>query len=453
MPSEECTICCSEFNKSVRKPIQCNNCHFKACSACNKQFILGTNSEVKCMNCNAAWSMNFLYTNFPMKFVSQYRCHRRTILWNKELYNAPQVAEYIGHKSCYDKNALVKEAYKDRISEKKKEYKNLKGKRGKPVTEERKKIRKEQKKLEAEYSEVVRESNFFYQNYHRVYDNYVRNSHQSSKSSYHRPCIQENCRGFLDSKGDCPICHARICLDCNIVKDTEEHECKQDDVSTWQELKKNTRPCPKCNVRIHKISGCDQMWCVQCNTAFSWRRGTIEHGNVHNPHYFDWLFQGGAVNPPPVARGECNENVFPHITRLQSHLQNQTTYSHQILRMYRFFLHIAHVEIPKFQLNPVKHRTSTFNYLVRHVKGEKDIEKLYERFLLREHLCNEFATILENYKQQQLHFFHALLNNTLNNEEFMKRSEDLNMLYKNAFREFNTFYKRKYNVSLDIISD
>jgi len=196
------------------------------------------------------------------------------------------------------------------------------------------------------------------------------------------------------------------------VKDTEEHESHEDDVSTWQELKKNTRPCPKCNVRIHKISGCDQMWCVQCNTAFSWRRGTIEHGNVHNPHYFDWLFQGGAVNPQPATRGECNENVFPPITQLQSHLQNQTTYSHQILRMYRFFLHIANVEIPKFQLNPVKHRISTFNYLVRHVKGEKDIEKLYERFFLREHLCHEFATILENYKQQQLHFFHALLNNT-----------------------------------------
>lgn len=450
MSFEECSICCSNFNKSWRKPVECNNCHFRACVTCNKQFIVGTNSEVKCMKCNVAWSMNFLYSNFPVKFIKEYRCHRRTILWNKELYHAPQIAAYIGHKSCYEKNMIAERQLKISIAEKKLEYKALKGKRGKMFTEERKKIQMQKKDLEVRYCNLNRETNFFYSNYHRIFYNFTENKKDSSKSSYNRPCIQENCRGFLDTKGNCPICHSVVCLECNILQKTKEHECKEDDVNTWNELKKNTRPCPKCNVRIHKISGCDQMWCVHCNTPFSWTRGTIEHGNIHNPHYFDWLFQGGtAVNPvaQPVA-GECNENVLPHVIRIQNYLSNNATYSREIYKMYQLFTHFCSVEIPKFESNQESHRLSKFKYLVRHVRGEKDIDKRFEIFIQREHLRNEFATLLQNYKQQQIHLLNAMLHDTISDKEFMKQSEDLKQLYRNAFHEFNKFYKKKYTVPL-----
>jgi hypothetical protein len=53
-------------------------------------------------------------------------------------------------------------------------------------------------------------------------------------------------------------------------------------------LNKDTKPCPKCGTMICKISGCDQMWCPDCQTAFSWNKGTIEKGVVHNPHYYEF---------------------------------------------------------------------------------------------------------------------------------------------------------------------
>jgi hypothetical protein len=87
---------------------------------------------------------------------------------------------------------------------------------------------------------------------------------------------------------------------------------------------------------------------------------------------------------------------------------------------------------------------------VRHVKGEQNIESLYERFMQKEHLRMEFATILQNFKQQYIHFIRALLNNSISALEFRERIRDLRELYTNAFREFNTFYKKKYHVCMTV---
>ena len=41
------------------------------------------------------------------------------------------------------------------------------------------------------------------------------------------------------------------------------------------------------------VRNCDQMWCTQCRTAFSWRTGTIETGVIHNPHAVRWRREHG----------------------------------------------------------------------------------------------------------------------------------------------------------------
>lgn len=62
-------------------------------------------------------------------------------------------------------------------------------------------------------------------------------------------------------------------------------------------IRKESKPCPKCGVRISKIDGCDQMWCVECKTAFCWKTGEIETRNIHNPHYFQFLRERGGIVP------------------------------------------------------------------------------------------------------------------------------------------------------------
>jgi hypothetical protein len=65
------------------------------------------------------------------------------------------------------------------------------------------------------------------------------------------------------------------------------------------------------------VKNCDQMWCIECKTAFSWSKGTVEVGIVHNPHYYQWMRQNGGMprtdGMPPGAG--CNENQL--VTQLR----------------------------------------------------------------------------------------------------------------------------------------
>ena len=63
-------------------------------------------------------------------------------------------------------------------------------------------------------------------------------------------------------------------------------ECDKEAVETMKMLNKDTKPCPSCGTMIHKVSGCNQMWCPSCKNAFDWRSGRIERGVIHNPHYY-----------------------------------------------------------------------------------------------------------------------------------------------------------------------
>jgi hypothetical protein len=148
-----------------------------------------------------------------------------------------------------------------------------------------------------------------------------------------RGCPGEGCRGFLDDKWLCGVCDLSVCRHCHVGLGEDEvveehhgaaagpgvpaegskmrlHICNPDQVATAKMLARDTKPCPKCKALISKIDGCDQMWCTQCQTPFSWITGQVEVGRVHNPHYYEWQRRnkgrsGALLGEPGDVMGEA----------------------------------------------------------------------------------------------------------------------------------------------------
>jgi hypothetical protein len=129
------------------------------------------------------------------------------------------------------------------------------------------------------------------------------------KAKFIMKCPDGECRGFLSTAYKCGTCQKWACSDCLVIKGLEKdaaHTCEPGQKETVALIIKESKACPKCGERISKIDGCDQMWCIDCHTAFSWTTGAIVNGIVHNPHYYEYLRkQGGGVAPRNAGDVPC----------------------------------------------------------------------------------------------------------------------------------------------------
>lgn len=102
----------------------------------------------------------------------------------------------------------------------------------------------------------------------------------------------EYCNNFLNKNLYCIYCKITLCKKCLIIE-KDNHICDKSNRLNVKTILDTCKQCPNCNQIIFKIDGCDQMWCVRCKMAFSWKNLTIETGNIHNPHYQQWLITNG----------------------------------------------------------------------------------------------------------------------------------------------------------------
>ena len=133
----------------------------------------------------------------------------------------------------------------------------------------------------------------------RIVDNFgrphgIQCDKQALVAKFIKGCPAAHCRGFLGEDFICGLCEVKVCTDCHEIKGAE-HACNTDTVASVKVLLKESTPCPKCASVISKIDGCDQMWCTQCQTAFSWSTGLEEKGRIHNPHFYEWARRNGTL--------------------------------------------------------------------------------------------------------------------------------------------------------------
>lgn len=258
-----CEVCCEYFKKCIT----CTHCGYITCKTCTSRYLLTIDKDPQCMRCNKPWELDFLLQVFTKQFVNDdLKKHRREILFQRESIQFESTQQY-AEKEKQKRNAI--------------EFLEC-------LKKERVTLMQQTRKLDNNIAEV---RNQILTGQFESPDIYERIEYISRK------CPHDNCRGFMKCVSiqtvmTCGLCNNEYCRYCN-EKHSEDHQCDEDTKNTLNYILNSSKNCPSCGVSIQKSSGCDQMWCTQCHTTFSYKTGRIETGRTHNPLYLEWLRANG----------------------------------------------------------------------------------------------------------------------------------------------------------------
>ena len=376
--STDCSVCAEPFTSVVRTKISCGHCSYNACKTCVTRYLLSQAIDAHCMNCRTGWNREFLDQHMTKAFrTGAWRDHRKKMIVNREKALLPNFQVYAAakkqmvelepslfkaraeeHKTIMDKGKLDNSIYhikRNMIANPTKDEENL----------------NQLKKNLVEYSESTYKYTeqsvktarleLLYSNYMNIYQGATK---KEEKREFIMKCVKEGCRGFLSQAYKCELCSTYVCKDCMIVKkdrDDETHTCKKEDIETVALIRKDTRPCPKCGIRISKIDGCDQMWCTadSCGTAFSWNTNKIISGVIHNPHYYEWLRRNNnGTAPRNVGDIPCGGiPAYTTILTAARTLGMNLTYNtnnvnefYKIVSIHRCLTDLEHVRVPHYNI-------------------------------------------------------------------------------------------------------
>jgi len=430
----ECTICAEKINKSVHKLVKCHYCHFSACRKCCQHYIL-EGTVAKCMNpeCNKEWTRAFLCENLTKTFLNnEYKTKREQVLFDKEKALLPNTQRLV--------ELEIKQEF----------------------------IKKEIKELHAQIKILNNQIDEKYTEMRTIticnaIDIANEKSNDTQKKTFVRKCAFGECRGYISSQWKCNLCENYTCSNCHEVKgktrDCPEHICNPDNVESARLIEKDSRPCPSCSSMIFKIEGCDQMFCTECKTAFSWKTGKIETGTMHNPHYFEYMAKLGEMQNQEQNQMQngCDRNNIALIG-------NRNDSRAFDVAIHTAFKHIIKYELKKNDnpnwinlcVNTVVTIITTLrelnNYsLPKYAVDENENEELRKNYLKNMFDENEFKKRIQrnekkNEKKREIHNILTMIL-TVANDIFIRfvHTKDVNV-----FKEFNSLNKYANDCIVDV---
>ena len=366
MSQIECAICNDHISD---KPVNCSACEHKCCRKCFQKYLMHISLKVNCMFCKANLTNDHIIDNTHQNWYrGLYAKYRADLLYEIEQarfqHDQNSVEMYINAKN--EINLL------DKI-----------------MTAGPNKIRKRLGKMRDMYFTIIKKYGKFDADYVPI-----------KKRTFIKVCPTTDCKGFLSDKFVCGLCKCSVCKDCHEILQ-DNHICEPALVMSINNIKAEAHSCPSCATLISKIDGCDQMWCTQCHTTFSWKTGAIEKGVTHNPHYYQWMRMNGGMprtagdylpnhcNRRPVyweIYDSFNTQAPDKITDgyiLYDH-KSTTLYecNNMILELYRYLEHVNATIIQTVSTEPV----SNFDLRVRYMAKEIDIEKFKSLILQRDNV-------------------------------------------------------------------
>ena len=413
--SNNCQICLDKYINEIR----CGFCDFIGCKDCVKNSILYSNVDPCCPKCKHAWNFEFCTNNFTKTFMTkEYKEHKKKLLFEIEKSKIPNTMNYV-YNSCRIEEICEK------LIKKKEELNN---------------IENLWRKCKDEISELKKEKK-------------TNIGKKKEKRVFKKRCPNNDCNGFLTTKYKCYSCEARVCADCYEIKhfgsETKEHVCNPDNVASFKAIKDETRNCPKCAIPIFKISGCDQMWCVECKVAFSWKSGLEVNGVIHNPHFYEWKRE----NKESLRNvGEILCGGLPQVDILQDYIRlaAKTTF---LIGDYELFLSNSGDGSGFYLCLPIFKRaydqTLFLNFMLQKWHGINHFQN-YTLNNLRRKVNEQDKTLKERIK---------FIRNQINEKEFKKsiirndRNYQKTLKQLHIYEMFNVTTLETYNVIYNILID
>lgn len=335
----ECPICCENYRTTGKLTKITCGCGYSVCRGCIEDYIIESPDTPHCMECRRGWTHATLRSWMTRSFMNKaYKTRRKAKLMDAERTRFPETA-------ASDAMAHVQAG----------------------CTIE-----------------------------HAVYQTRVYPTPKASKrASFIHACPVDDCRGYLNENSQCSLCGASCCPKCVVVLPdvdatnsntntiTKAHKCDPQVIKSLQMMQKECRNCPSCRIPIYRVSGCDQMWCTQCQVAFSWATGQrITRGVIHNPHYFQAKRQGllrPAEDAPMQELGACDAGARLEARMLHASTFYSRVYYH-ILPIYQRRLR----NIARLLQNYANREVDNLDLRIRYLLGRIDENELKKRLMARE---------------------------------------------------------------------
>jgi hypothetical protein len=367
---KKCQICDEKYNKTNKKIVKCQ-CDFICCRSCSKKYIENENQRPKCMSCKTEWNRNFMTDNFEKTYMNKdYKKLLENVLFDKEKALLPETQVHV-------KKDLKIENLKKQISEKNKEEKIL--------YDLLKQIKQDKINIDLQINQLKNKD------------------FKNEKHEFIRKCPNGECNGFLSTTLKCELCNKKACKDCRELKE-KDHVCNPDILSNVKMLENDSKNCPKCSSMIHKIDGCNMMFCTMCKTAFDWKTLKIERGIIHNPHFFQWQREREQIIEEPLIL--CGEITNNFVRELDKRLKNNVNKDF-INDLCRNIIHIRLVEIPNFQTNNL---IENLDLRIEFMKNKIDVnifktklqrrQKMIEKKMEIENILTMFVTCMTDILQR-----------------------------------------------------
>ena len=445
-----CQICEEKFNKSTRKLIECILCEGdpkpSCCLKCFTTFLLtSSNINPSCMFCKNELTLDFVHEISSKTFIDQYNNYRFEKRFEIEKSRLPETQEEANRiKWTIQREREMQKLINQRTVihfQKKVIIDELKFINRRKVSEdvinkmndELKKLSDDYSAKNSEYHQLVQQR--WYNGQALMYTEYrlaVREreagggekEEEEERKTFIKPCPDDSCRGFLSSAYKCGTCDRYYCPDCNEVKaarNDETHVCNEELKATIELIKSDSKPCPKCHMMIYRISGCRQMWCVQCHTAFDWNTGIIYDGHVHNPEYFRYLRESGQNiprNPNDVFGNGCMRLPQPSELRRAIGYGELHGKQHLWTGWYDYLNHVRGYMLPheirNFRdMDYSEYRIAYLNDEISQEEWKKTLkmkmkkhELQMERYLILDMFCNVITDLFINLvENQELYVF------------------------------------------------